>query len=1415
MMCLLGGFSSSLMAQDVTIGNLSSTLSSSANYPFCNTYTYSLSQQIYSPDIIKSYNNGESPEGKITKIKYYIAETYQEYFGNVRVYMRNSDVSAFTGATSTLAKQSWDKDFTTEDLLFKGDVNIVDNTIEIVFNQGKEFTYDPTKNLIIYIDVESKNGTDATKFKYTSKDGYNANITYKSLLYHRNQTRNGGLTDNGLGDYGWSTASGSAASYLSVVTLTFSSGGGSTETLAPTAPTLNYPSNNQDNVFNPFLRFTLGSNTTHYQILMGTGTGEMTVLTGDWVEKTVAEVDFQTSDLQPNTTYIWKVVAKNDKPTGVKETSSDEYSFTTKEFSAPGQISDAYPNGLQDLVNPEFTWTFGDDTEEYQVIIDGEAKTEWTNKGSSTTGSYQTSGLSAGEHTWRIDAKNYVATTTGTEYSFTVASLPDNVTPISPVDGATGVASNVVRFQFAPNTTEYRLLCSDTNTDEMAYITVAQGGTGSTWTSTGGATEMSFTIPYFGLGKTLYWAVEVGNAIGKRSVNSNNDEEKAAIYSFTAASTLPVANAAPSNGANNLDNPELSWNFKGNATHYMVYLGTEENNLTAQTEWLARGTEGTGLAGSGSYQTADLTPSTQYFWRVDVKEGENSETVLAGDVWSFVTTLPTPEAQANPAKVVPSFGIVYGGTTINWGKIETAQGYNVYLDGVKLNDELIHTNTNYYAIPANSMKLQYNMTTGYTFNVEAVYEGLGSVMSEDVIVKVTGTGYLSATIYKNDYYNRLEGATITLSCTEDEFGNTYEEGNGRQYVLTTDSNGQYLSSTEGNERIQNGTYDVTVEKAYFDTYTGTITIRNNQTSTISEILTADNTVIFDVTLFNESFNTIDVYLENANWEGAQAGYYHVYLKNGEDIEDLGTQWFQAPNNMTTSVYITYTDWADLGKGNYQFGVSKIDGQINWSDVEVRSYDVFDGSGNWSTVENWRDSELPSEDANVYVLSSLTINEDEDITTGTVTILGDGNITINGSLTAGNVYNNTQAGALCINDGGQLRQNNQNLNGKFVMTVTPPTSWDESNIDGWQFIASPVKGVEFSNFVPANDVEGDYDLYQYDGDNNLWRNHKHEYAEGETAFAFGEEFKLGTAYLASLQYSRDVIFSGTFNAATTHQFEVSYTADNKAANFHLLGNPFTFDINTKYFQAAGLATGYAVMNEAGNDYEYFTEGTIPVGDGFFVFATEATASLKYAETRGAKEATDNINIVARGEAGSNNVIINFAEGESFRKLEGFNNEIANIYVASQDNKYAIYNCESDVNEVELTFVAKQMGSYSLSFDLNGEFESVVLVDRLTGVETDMIAEGEYNFIASSEDMKNRFVVRLANGEEATDDSQFVYQNGDELIINAEGAIEIIDMMGRVVYSSEANVNRVNVSNFNNAAYVVRALNEGKVQKVVIY
>ena len=131
----------------------------------------------------------------------------------------------------------------------------------------------------------------------------------------------------------------------------------------------------------------------------------------------------------------------------------------------------------------------------------------------------------------------------------------------------------------------------------------------------------------------------------------------------------------------------------------------------------------------------------------------------------------------------------------------------------------------------------------------------------------------------------------------------------------------------------------------------------------------------------------------------------------------------------------------------------------------------------------------------------------------------------------------------------------------------------------------------------------------------------------------------------------------------------------------------------------------------------------------------------------------------------------------------------------------------------------MGNYSISLDLNGKFETVTLVDRFTGIETDMLIEDEYNFTATSNESHERFIIRLGNGQQPTADSQFVFQSGEELVVTAEGSLQIIDIMGRVVYKKDmANINdRIDLSKFNKTTYIVRLINEDGVntQKVVIY
>ena len=972
-----------------------------------------------------------------------------------------------------------------------------------------------------------------------------------------------------------------------------------------------------------------------------------------------------------------------------------------------------------------------------------------------------------------------------------VLNIPDNVTPVTPINEAEGITDQTIEWEFAEGTDDYRFFFG------KSLIGLEQL---CDWTAVGENKRMEFKLSGLEANTTYYWAVDVRNELGARQAFGDN---AAAVetYSFTTGETLPVFNTAPANGATNLTNPTLTWKYNGNATRYMVRLGESENALTPYPDgdWKTRGEEET-----GSLATASLKERTKYYWRVDVLDA--NDIAYQGDVWSFVSTLPAPVATANPTQIVPTLSGTYGETTISWDALEGVTGYNVYLGTEKLNADILSAEVTEYTIAAEKLKLTHNMGNGYDIYVEAVYE-LGNSMSEAVNVKVTGSGFLNANIKKS--FNTdlgVDGATITLTQLEDEFENVYEE-NGKTYTFTTDDNG-----TIENQRVLNGKYAVEVSRNYYETHKDTITFAQNKTTELKVNLKANSEYVFEVSTNKNTFNSIHIYLENSEWGTAQSGNYNVYLKNGEEVTMLGNYYFAptaAGNEGVTSVYFIYEGWADLSKGSYQFGVAKTEYQINWSETVTRNYDIFDGEDtDWNDEESWKDGEVPSNDANVHISGSVIINIDDDVTVATVTIEDGGKLTINGSLTAEKVVNNADAESLIINDGAQLRQTgNADLSGIFNMNVV---NWANAE-EGWQFISSPFANAK----VEALTNSGNYDFYRYDGEAELeWINHR----QGE----FETVFTSGVGYLASHETLEMVTLSGTLNNAVSHTWEFTYNEGKDLANFHLLGNPFTFNMDMSAARYTNLVEGVAIVNEEGG-YTYVGADqettTIPVGDGFFVKANVENATdaiaLSYG-TRSSREKSANINLVATSKAGKDNVVISFSgKKEGFDKLQNFNEEIATVCVAENGKAYGIYNCESDVNEIAVMFSAKQMDSYSLSFELNGEFESAVLVDRLTGIETDMTAESEYNFIATSDDMKNRFVVRLGDGQATTDEANFVYQSGDELIIDAEGAIEIIDMMGRVVYRSEMNDGRVNVSEFNNAAYVVRALNAGKVQKVVIY
>ncbi|MFP3835676.1 fibronectin type III domain-containing protein, partial [Chryseobacterium sp. SIMBA_028] len=89
-----------------------------------------------------------------------------------------------------------------------------------------------------------------------------------------------------------------------------------------------------------------------------------------------------------------------------------------------------------------------------------------------------------------------------------------------------------------------------------------------------------------------------------------------------------AANPTPANGNTGVElnngNLLLKWTGSANTTNYTVYFGTNPQNLTniATVPYSA----------TPSYQLTNLSPATNYYWRIDAN---NALGLATGNVWNF------------------------------------------------------------------------------------------------------------------------------------------------------------------------------------------------------------------------------------------------------------------------------------------------------------------------------------------------------------------------------------------------------------------------------------------------------------------------------------------------------------------------------------------------------------------------------------------------------------------------------------------------------------------------------------------------------------------------------------------------------------------------------------------------------------
>lgn len=404
-----------------------------------------------------------------------------------------------------------------------------------------------------------------------------------------------------------------------------------------------------------------------------------------------------------------------------------------------------------------------------------------------------------------------------------------------------------------------------------------------------------------------------------------------------------------------------------------------------------------------------------------------------------------------------------------------------------------------------------------------------------------------------------------------------------------------------------------------------------------------------------------------------------------------------------------------------------------------------------------------------------------------------------------------ANVVNIKNGAQLYLQ-EGINGTMTKSVVGTDA-------GWGTISSPVGTVEHADVECLLSENATHDMYRYNETTEIYENVKDD---TNTDF---NNLEAGRGYLYANRANTDVIFSGLLNTVAP-VLHLSYTAEKSLAGFNLIGNPYTHNIDKTHFALsdvdAQLSNGFYVISGEGA-WTAKANATIAPMESVFVKTNKAAyLTINKAATSISRSANNGmLSINVSNEQYGDVAYVSFNEGLGLDKISHRNSEIPMVYVPVEGVDYAIAMMNRDVTEIPVSFKAMTMGEYTISAEgIDCEFSQMTLVDRMTGVETNLLLD-DYNFMAKSGDNTERFIIRLQHSANANTTSEnFVYVNNDELIINnIEGAsvVRILDVLGRPVaeYNVYESAN-ISTASFRSGVYMVQMTGESgvKVQKIII-
>ncbi len=485
------------------------------------------------------------------------------------------------------------------------------------------------------------------------------------------------------------------------------------------------------------------------------------------------------------------------------------------------------------------------------------------------------------------------------------------------------------------------------------------------------------------------------------------------------------------------------------------------------------------------------------------------------------------------------------------------------------------------------------------------------------------------------------------------------------------------------------------------------------------------------------------------------------------------------------------------------------------------------STQWTTADNWKNNSMPSSTDNVWVRNDVIVDADADI--NSMYINKGVTATVNAGKTL-NVSDDIESLSenewLTVESGGAFVSGAAGVKG----TVKRQFAVDSKDrVAGkWHFLSSPVAAEPVSDFINSADGQN-YDLYVYDEPSFTWLNEKDDNHDVDNLFYTenGMNFNPGRGYLVSYGTTTEMSFNGVFNSGEV-VMPVTANSSLKLKGFNLIGNPYPCSIDWNAESGwtrdvLGDNLYIWIYNDDVHQYGAYQLGQpggtngvsniIASCQGFFVKADSngnltLNDNVKTTESGAFRKGNDSksISIRVSGKNGSDEVMICKTDKKlnNAEKLFSRNETVPSLYLEIDGEKYSIVNFdESETAVIRLGFECGTTGKFTIS-----SCSDVELVDNLTGVVTNL-SSNSYEFVGSNADDYDRFLVRIPNG---LDDDEFVYQNGDELIVDGNGQVLVFDCLGRVVVDDFVNNGKIDLSSLNTGVYVVK-MND-RYQKIVI-